>query len=104
MSVTAQTSITATAGWLGGPAGTTQTTSESGTNTSSSAVSWLSVARIPWASQFGTVVTPGASCDTNACTTTGAVGSLASMAWNPSRFQCGPSEPNIFRPVMRQPP
>src|SRR3954454_20560537 len=74
MSVTAQTCITAIAGWFGGPAGTTQSTSASGTNTASSTVSWLSVARMPWASQFGTVARPGASCGTNACTTTGAVG------------------------------
>jgi hypothetical protein len=26
------------------------------------------------------------------------------MAWNPRRLQCGPREPNIFRPVIRQPP
>jgi hypothetical protein len=59
---------------------------------------------MPWASQFGTVARPGASCGTKACTTMGAVGSLVSMAWQPSRVQCGPSEPNIFRPVNRQPP
>ena len=46
-------------------------------------VSWLSVARMPCASQVATTSTPAACRDTKPCTTTGPPGSVVSMAWNP---------------------
>ena len=75
-----------------------------GTNAASNTVSWLCDARIASVSQFSSMRTPGAVRSTKPWTTTGAAGSLESMAWNPIWSHTGPSDPKFLRPVMRYPP
>ena len=88
-------------GSLASPAGTTRPMRASGTNTSSSTVSWLCVGRMPSVSQVSTTVTPGLVRSTKACTICGPPGASGSMAWAPSQVQAGPLEPNCLRPVSR---
>ena len=70
----------------------------SGTNTPSSRVSWLCVARMPSVSQVSMISKPGSSRSTNPWTITGLSGSEASRACTPKRVHTGLSEPKCLRP------
>ena len=76
----------------------------SGTNTSSSTVSWLCVARMPSVSHVSTIWMPAALRGTKPWTICGAAGSDVSMAWNPPSVHTGVRLPKILCPLIRHPP